>query len=89
MTHRHVGQATIIVNNPDLVRTMHPAGRGEVGVVIVGEVEVEVIAEVEVLAGVREEAEAVEEDDSDYFYKDFLQSTFKNVDQLKIGFDPW
>ena len=72
--HRHVGQAMLILNNPDLVRTKQHAtevvGPEEAAVIMrEAEVEVEVIAEVEVevLAEVREEAEAAEEDDSDYF----------------------
>jgi hypothetical protein len=69
---RHVGQATLILNNPDLVRTKQPATEvvdpGEAGV-IAAEVEVEVTAEVEVevLVVVREAA-AVAEGDRDSFF---------------------
>ena len=76
MIRRHVSQVTIIVNNPDPVRTMQAAtgvaGRGEAGVIVVeGEIEVvEAIAEVEVevLAEVQEAAVAAAEDDSDSSY---------------------
>ena len=75
MIRRHVSQVTIIVNNPDPVRTMQAAtvvaGPEEAGV-IVAEVEIEVEeviaeAEVEVLAVARE-AVAAAEDDSDSSY---------------------